>query len=296
VRTVLRVGLPLLAVLGVLAWGAGILVHRTARAWFERDVSTRARLVLSGSRATLATHLRAGERKRLATALGELAADDRILSAAVCGPDLRTLARTGSAVRGFTCEELVGRLAPGTEDAALDVVEEADGGLIHASVAPIADESGPLGYRGRGPRPQLRRAARGRDASLHHRGLRPRRAPRVDPHRPRPPRLVAELDGGAAAAAPALEPRSPRRAPAQGVPAAPQRRPRPRLRARLRAGGLLRGALVAGAAAPDPHRGAPRRERRHRREPRALHPRPGTGRPASASCARRAGSSARSSP
>jgi trehalose 6-phosphate synthase len=133
-------------VLGVLAWGAGVLVHRTARAWFERDVSTRARLVLGGSRATLATHLRAEDRKRLATALGELAADDRILSAAVCGPDLRTLARTGAAVRGFTCEELRGRIPSDSEAASLDVVEEADGGLIHASVAPIADESGALGF------------------------------------------------------------------------------------------------------------------------------------------------------
>jgi trehalose 6-phosphate synthase len=143
VRTVLRLGLPLLAVLVVLAWGAGVLVHHTSRAWFERDVSARARLALAGARETLATQVRSGDRRKLNLVLAELARDDRILGATVCGDDLRTLARTGAVPRGFGCEQLRPRLADAPR---LEVVEEADGGLVHVLVEEIAGEDGAVGH------------------------------------------------------------------------------------------------------------------------------------------------------
>ena len=78
----LRVLLPLLTVLAALAWGATVIVNTTTRSWFERDVSLRARLVANGAREALAGHVRAGDRKKLAAVLDEIARDDRILGAA----------------------------------------------------------------------------------------------------------------------------------------------------------------------------------------------------------------------
>jgi trehalose 6-phosphate synthase len=129
-------------VLAALAWGAGALVNRTTRAWFERDVGARARLALGGARDALAGHLRSGDRRKLGAVLADVARDDRILAAAVCGEDLRTLARTGPLPDGFACEQLRPRLDDG---GVLETVEQADGGLVHVLVERISDDEGTAG-------------------------------------------------------------------------------------------------------------------------------------------------------
>ncbi len=144
-RTILRWGIPLLAVLAALAWGAGTLVQHTTRSWFQRDVSTRAQLALAGAREALATHLRSGDRRKLGTALATLARDDRILAAVVCGEGMRTAARTGTVPHGFDCEEIAPRLPATVGDDGVELVEHAEGGLVHVLVLPIADEGGALG-------------------------------------------------------------------------------------------------------------------------------------------------------
>jgi trehalose 6-phosphate synthase len=136
----LRVLAPLLAILGVLAWGAAVLVNGTTRSWFERDVAQRARLVTSGAREALASHVKSGDRRKLAAVLDEIARDDRIMGAAVCSPTMRTLARTGSLPSRYACEGLAGRGVVTLPQGGLDLVEEADGGLVHAALVPVLDE------------------------------------------------------------------------------------------------------------------------------------------------------------
>jgi trehalose 6-phosphate synthase len=135
---------PLLGVLAALAWGATELANRTARAWFEKDVSMRANLALSGARDALTRDLAAGNRKRLAGVLAELARDDRIMAAAVCAPDLRTLASTGSLHPGQRCADVAVRLAdsPG----GIERFEQEEGGLVHLTVRPLEDEGTLLGW------------------------------------------------------------------------------------------------------------------------------------------------------
>jgi trehalose 6-phosphate synthase len=145
VRTILRWGLPLLAVLAVLAWGAGTLVQHTTRRWFQRDVSMRAQLALGGAREAIATHLRSGDRRKLGVVLGAVARDDRILAAAVCSEGMRTVARTGTLPPGFDCEEIAARLPTQVAEEGVELVELAEGGLVHALVLPVGDEAGPLG-------------------------------------------------------------------------------------------------------------------------------------------------------
>jgi trehalose 6-phosphate synthase len=132
-------------VLGVLAWGAATLVHDTTRAWFQRDVSMRARLAMSGAHETLASHARAGDRRKIAAVLAEIGRDDRILGAALCAPGMKPIAETGNIPEGVDCQGLAGRVGGMPADG-LDVVEHAQGGLVHVFVAAIADEAGELGY------------------------------------------------------------------------------------------------------------------------------------------------------
>jgi hypothetical protein len=106
VRSALRFAVPLLAVLGLLAWGATLVVDATARAWFERDVSLRARLAVSGAREGLAAHVRSGDRRRLAALLEDIARDDRILAVEVCSAGLATLAATTGFPEEFGCSRV----------------------------------------------------------------------------------------------------------------------------------------------------------------------------------------------
>jgi trehalose 6-phosphate synthase len=135
----LRVLVPLLAVLGALAWGAALLVNGTTRSWFERDVSLRSRLAAGGARAALVAYSEAGDGRKLGALLDDIARDDRIMAAAVCTPAMRTQARTGVLPDRYTCEALAARgvsVPPG----GVDLFEEPDGGLAHAALVPLVDD------------------------------------------------------------------------------------------------------------------------------------------------------------
>jgi trehalose 6-phosphate synthase len=141
----LKVLLPLLAILGALAWGATRLVNDTTRTWFERDVSLRARLVASGARDALSAHLQTGDRRKLAAVLEDIARDDRVLAVAVCTPSMKTLARTPALPARYACEELRARGVASVPRHGFDLLEEPDGGLVHAAVVPIVEDDRPVG-------------------------------------------------------------------------------------------------------------------------------------------------------
>jgi trehalose 6-phosphate synthase len=146
VRTVLRWGVPLLLVLVGLAWGAATIVQRTTRAWFERDVSLRARLAVAGAREALETHLRSGDRAKLGGVLAAVARDDRIMGASVCGQRGRALARNGAIPAALGCDALASRLREGVPPEGAELLREVDGGLVHAYVAELADDGAALGH------------------------------------------------------------------------------------------------------------------------------------------------------
>ena len=140
-----RVLVPLLGILAALAWGATYLVNGTTRSWFERDVSMRARLVASGARDALAAHLASGDRRKLGAVLDDIARDDRVLAAAVCSPTMKTQARTGALPARYACEALQARGIAAVPPTGLDVLEEPDGGLLHAALVPVVDDARVVG-------------------------------------------------------------------------------------------------------------------------------------------------------
>ncbi len=147
-RHALRFAAILVAGLALLTWGASVLVTRTTRAWFERDLQLRARLAVSGARETLVAHWdRPADLRRV---LGDLTHDERILGAAACGTDFALRARAADYPAPLSCDRVEARLAPET---ASDVARGArasvfsvPGGRVHATTVPVATEERLLGF------------------------------------------------------------------------------------------------------------------------------------------------------
>jgi hypothetical protein len=93
--------LALIGGLALLMWAAAGVVQTTQ--WFERDVSSRAELVLTGARQSLAD---VWNDANLDKQLAALAHDERVMSAAVCGLDLSPRAATA----GFNCSAVGSRV------------------------------------------------------------------------------------------------------------------------------------------------------------------------------------------
>ncbi|HEX9307511.1 MAG TPA: trehalose-6-phosphate synthase [Anaeromyxobacter sp.] len=139
-RTVLRVAVPLLLGLAILAWGAAIGVNEATQAWFMRDVALRGRLAAVAAQAAIGAHLGTGDRRKLAALLEELARDERIMAVEVCTPALVTVSQTSAFPERFSCERLRSRVPAGIPSPELEFSDTIDGGPVHVSVHPLADE------------------------------------------------------------------------------------------------------------------------------------------------------------
>jgi trehalose 6-phosphate synthase len=135
--------------LGSLTWAAMMLVNATTRGWSERDIALRSRLAVNASRRALSAHWRKSEWGELRELLGDLTRDERIMAAAACTPNLRTVARTADYPDALSCEVMRSTAEPGlAHDDALDrmSVKDLPGGRVHLALLPVADEIGRLGF------------------------------------------------------------------------------------------------------------------------------------------------------
>lgn len=141
----------LVVALAVVAWAASSIVHRTTRAWFEKDISLRAQLAVSGARQTLISHWRKEQRSALQGLLTEMAHDERIMAAAACAADLTLLARTKDYPVQFGCSDLGPHVRPAKDAPSPDWRVWSDvlslpGGDVHVSSIPVLDGEQPLGF------------------------------------------------------------------------------------------------------------------------------------------------------
>ena len=119
-RRAVRFVIALVVALGLVAWVGSAIVHRTTRAWFEKDVSLRARLVVSGARQALIAHWHKEQRSELQGLLAEMAHDERIMAAAACAADLTLLTRTKDYPSQFGCADLGPHVRPTAESPGAD--------------------------------------------------------------------------------------------------------------------------------------------------------------------------------
>ena len=149
-RQALRFVVALVAGLALLTWGASVLVSRTTRAWFERDMQLRAQLAVNGARETLASRW-AADPAALGTALIELTRDERVLGAAACGADLVLRARTPDYPPRLGCAELGVHVRPTADSSpiawtAWAAVYSVPGGQVHATAIPLVEAEQALGF------------------------------------------------------------------------------------------------------------------------------------------------------
>jgi trehalose-6-phosphate synthase len=106
--------LGLIVGLALLMWAASGVVQATVREWFERDVSSRARLVLVGARQSLADAWLdpANLKKQLIT----LARDERVMAAAACDANLELRSSTPGFPAEFSCQAVGPRVRAADQD------------------------------------------------------------------------------------------------------------------------------------------------------------------------------------
>jgi trehalose 6-phosphate synthase len=150
-RQALRFILALVAGLALLTWGASVVVTRTTRAWFERDMMLRAQLAVSGAREALASHWGPGHEAELRKVLVEMTHDERVMAAAACGADLALLARTIDYPAPLSCSGLATEVRPYDDSPAAawtawGAVFSVPGGQVHATATPLLDADRALGF------------------------------------------------------------------------------------------------------------------------------------------------------
>ncbi|MBP1688005.1 MAG: Alpha,alpha-trehalose-phosphate synthase (UDP-forming) [Deltaproteobacteria bacterium] len=149
-RPATRFVIALVFGLALLTWVASLVVSRTTRDWFEKDVGMRAQLAVSGVRHGLLSHWKAEDGDDLHALLTELTRDERILAAAACGKDLSQLATTAEFPEQFGCRSIgvhVRQAAPsGLVFVPWKTVTSLPGGKVYVSAIPLLDQEEAVGF------------------------------------------------------------------------------------------------------------------------------------------------------
>lgn len=150
VRPATRFIIALVLGLALLTYVASLLVYRTTRGWFEKDVSLRAQLAVNGVRHGLLSHWKTHEGDALHSLLVELTRDERILAAAACGSDLSSLATTAEFPKQFGCRSVGAHVresaASGIVFVPWKTVTSLPGGTVYVSAIPLLDQEEAVGF------------------------------------------------------------------------------------------------------------------------------------------------------
>jgi trehalose 6-phosphate synthase len=150
-RRAVRFMIALVVALAFVTWAASVIVQKTTRAWFEKDVDLRVQLVVNGARQPLIAHWHKEQRTALQGLLTEIARDERIMAAAACAADLTPLTSTRGYPKAFGCADLGSHVRPSPDALAGDwtawsSVVTLPGGDVHVSAVPVIDAEVPLGF------------------------------------------------------------------------------------------------------------------------------------------------------
>ena len=146
-RATLALLVPLLIVLGVIAWGATEVVEQTTRSWFYRDMRLRAQLAVASAREGLSAAVRRSDRARARRLLADLTQDERVTGAAVCDAGGALLASTARHPEALGCRAVRARgPGEGAAPAAWDFEAPGPDGPAHVTAVPLADDDGVVGF------------------------------------------------------------------------------------------------------------------------------------------------------
>jgi trehalose 6-phosphate synthase len=144
--------LALIVGLALLTWAASGVVETTAREWFERDVRSRAHLVL-----TSASHSLVGAWNNFAelnSLLLGIARDERVMAVSACNTDFSARSSTPGFPQEFNCMEVGPRVR--TADRAAGETQESfhewstiaslPTGRVEVSALPLSGSQGEIGF------------------------------------------------------------------------------------------------------------------------------------------------------
>ncbi|MEO8661189.1 MAG: trehalose-6-phosphate synthase [Bryobacteraceae bacterium] len=147
-----RLVLALIVGLALLTWAASGVVQKTVSTWFERDVNSRAQLVLTGARESLAFAW--NDPGNLRKQLEALARDERVMAVAACDADFTPRYSTPGFPEDFNCWTVGSRVR--ASDAANGVAEPQFHewstvatlpiGRVHVGAMPITSQGQSLGF------------------------------------------------------------------------------------------------------------------------------------------------------
>ncbi|MGO8759304.1 MAG: trehalose-6-phosphate synthase [Terracidiphilus sp.] len=138
----------LLIALGLLTWAVSGAVQTTTHEWFERDVSSRARLVMVSATQSMAAAW--NDPESLQKQLIAIDRDERVIGVAACNPDLTTRSITPAFPGDFSCLAVGSRVrAGGDADPNLQewsTITQLPTGRVYVSAMPISSQGLVLGF------------------------------------------------------------------------------------------------------------------------------------------------------
>lgn len=147
IRHTLRRLLPVFTVLAIAGVAGSIVTTRTARAWLENELNTRARLAAHAGGQSILRAVRDGDRGALIPLLDDIVRDDRVVAVAVCDTgDIRIASTPLFPTRRGLC-----RAAASTTDDSRRLLPHRNPVIdslargeppIHVAVVPITDAEG----------------------------------------------------------------------------------------------------------------------------------------------------------
>ncbi len=142
--------LALIVGLALLTWAASGIVHTTAREWFERDVRSRAQLVLVGASESLANSWY-GDPAEIQKRLTDLASDEPVIGAAACDADLNLRASTPGFPQEFSCSAIGGRVRTSDINGSIvfqewSYIAPLPTGRVYVSAMPISSQGQDIGF------------------------------------------------------------------------------------------------------------------------------------------------------
>jgi len=150
VRQPIKFLIVLVAGLGLLTWGAFLVMQATTQDWVERDLTLRAHLAVNGANQALAEAFAAEDPAKLRTVLTDLIRDERILGVTACTPDAQRVAVAGVAPVDFGCVQVAPFVLPkvaakGARPLEWEHVAVIRGGRAFLNGLAVMGEAGPVG-------------------------------------------------------------------------------------------------------------------------------------------------------
>ncbi|HTS53916.1 MAG TPA: trehalose-6-phosphate synthase [Burkholderiales bacterium] len=137
-RLSLRFVLPLLLVLGLVAYGVTHLVDRLTLRWFVHDLDMRSTLIASTVAESLPDLIQAGQRARVVDLFNRMVQDERLYAIGFCDNQSQLVYKTVTFPPALSCTQLR-NLQPGRGR-----VLRLPQGSLHAAMSPVQDTGGQI--------------------------------------------------------------------------------------------------------------------------------------------------------